>query len=134
MVIDTSAIVAVFFGEPDAQMYRERIADDPVRLLSAATFVEAAMVIEGRFGEAGGAELDLWLHKAEVEIVAVTPEHADQARRAWRSYGNGRHPAALNYGDCFSYALAKLSDEPLLFKGNNFSRTDIRSAWDSNER
>ena len=134
MVIDTSAIVAIFFGEPDAQMYRERIADDPVRLLSAATFVEAAMVIEGRFGEAGGAELDLWLHKAEVEIVAVTPEHADQARRAWRSYGKGRHPAALNYGDCFAYALAMLSDEPLLFKGIDFSRTDIRSAWDSNER
>ena len=82
MVIDTSAIVAIFFGEPDAPRYRERIADDPVRLVSAATLVEAAMVIEGRFGEAGGAELDLWLHKTDAEIVAVTAEHADQARRA----------------------------------------------------
>jgi len=128
MVIDTSAIVAIFFNEPDAPSYRERIADDPVRLISASTFVEAAMVIEGRFGEAGGAELDLWLHKAEVEIIAVTAEHADQARRAWRRYGKGRHPAGLNYGDCFSYALATLTGEPLLFKGNDFSQTDIEAA------
>ncbi|MFG1404214.1 type II toxin-antitoxin system VapC family toxin [Xanthobacter sediminis] len=128
MVIDTSAIAAIFFNEPDAPSYRERIADDPVRLISAATLIEAAMVIEGRFGEAGGAELDLWLHKAEVEIIAVTTEHADQARRAWRRYGKGRHPAALNYGDCFSYALATLTGEPLLFKGDDFSQTDIETA------
>lgn len=127
MVIDTSAIVAIFFNEPDAPSYRERIADDPNRLISAATFLEAAMVIEGRFGEAGGAELDLLLHKAEVEVVAVTAEHTDQARRAWRRYGKGRHPAGLNYGDCFSYALAALSGEPLLFKGDDFSRTDIEA-------
>jgi ribonuclease VapC len=128
MVIDTSAIVAIFFNEPDAAHYRERIAGDPIRLLSAATFLETAMVIEGRFGEAGGAEFDLWLHKAEVEIVAVTAEHTDQARRAWRRYGKGRHPAALNYGDCFSYALAVLTGEPLLFKGRDFSQTDIEAA------
>ena len=128
MVIDTSAIVAIFFNEPDAASYRERIADDPVRLISAGTFVETAMVIEGRFGEAGGAEFDLWLHKAGVEIVAVTPEHADQARRAWRRYGKGRHPAGLNYGDCFAYALAALTGEPLLCKGNDFAKTDIRKA------
>lgn len=127
MVIDTSAIVAIFFNEPDAARYRERIAEDPVRLMSAATLVEAAMVVEGRYGEAGGAELDLWLHKAEVEIVAVTDEHADQARRAWRRYGKGRHPASLNYGDCFAYALAMLSGEPLLFKGADFSQTDIEA-------
>ena len=128
MVIDTSAIVAIYFNEPDASHFRERIADDPIRLISAATFLEAAMVIEGRFGEAGGAEFDLWLHKAEVEIIAVTAEHADQARRAWRRYGKGRHPAGLNYGDCFSYALATLTGEPLLFKGNDFSQTDIEAA------
>ena len=126
MVIDTSAIVAIFFGEPDAAGYRERVADDPVRLVSAATLVEAAMVIEGRFGEAGGAELDLWLHKIDAEIVAVTPEHADQARRAWRRYGKSRHPAGLNFGDCFSYALATLTGEPLLYKGNDFALTDLR--------
>lgn len=128
MVIDTSPIVAIFFNEPDARLFRERIAEDPVRLISAATVVEAAMVIEARLGEAGGAELDLWLHKADVEIVPVTAEHADQARRAWRRYGKGRHPAGLNFGDCFSYALATLSGEPLLFKGNDFSQTDIKAA------
>lgn len=128
MVIDTSAIVAIFFNEPDAADYRESIADDPIRLISAATLVEAAMVIEGRFGEGGGAELDLWLHKAAVDVVAVTAEHADQARRAWRRYGKGRHPASLNYGDCFSYALAALTGEPLLFKGHDFSQTDIEAA------
>jgi ribonuclease VapC len=125
MVIDTSAIVAIAFNEPEAKSFRERIADDPVRLISAATVFEAAMVIETRLGEAGGAEFDLWLHKADVEIVAVTAEHGDQARRAWRRYGKGRHPAGLNFGDCFSYALAALTREPLLFKGEDFSKTDI---------
>jgi ribonuclease VapC len=125
MVIDTSAIVAIAFDEPEAKSLRERIADDPVRLISAATVLEAAMVIETRLGEAGGAELDLWLHRADVEIVAVTAEHGDQARRAWRRYGKGRHAAGLNFGDCFSYALAALTREPLLFKGEDFSKTDI---------
>jgi len=86
------------------------------------------MVLEARLGDAGGSELDLWLHKVDVEIVAVDVEHADQARRAWRRYGKGRHPAGLNYGDCFSYALAALSGEPLLYKGNDFAQTDIRAA------
>ncbi|WP_050632063.1 type II toxin-antitoxin system VapC family toxin [Bradyrhizobium viridifuturi] len=128
MVIDTSAIVAIAFNEPEAKSFRERIADDPVRLISAATVLEAAMVIETRLGERGGAELDLWLHKADVEIVAVTADHADQARRAWRRYGKGRHPAGLNFGDCFSYALAALTGEPLLFKGNDFVQTDVETA------
>jgi ribonuclease VapC len=90
--------------------------------------LEAAMVLETRFGEAGGAELDLWLHKAGIEIVDVDADHLDQARRAWRRYGKGRHPAGLNYGDCFSYALAALTGEALLFKGNDFSQTDIPPA------
>lgn len=128
MVIDTSVLAAIAFNEPEAAAFRERIADDPVRLISAATVLEAAMVIETRLGEAAGADLDLWLYKAEVEIVPVTAEHADRARRAWRRYGKGRHPASLNYGDCFCYALAALSGEPLLYKGNDFSQTDIEAA------
>jgi ribonuclease VapC len=128
MVIDTSAIVAIALNEAEAPLFEQSIADDPIRLMSAATMLEAAMVIEARLGEAGGSELDLWLHKVGVEIVAVEPEHADQARRAWRRYGKGRHPAGLNFGDCFSYALAMLTGEPLLYKGNDFSQTDIRAA------
>ena len=93
MVIDTSAIVAIALDEPEALDFERRIADDPVRLISAATLLEAAIVIEARLGEAGGGELDLWLHKAGVATVAVEAEHVDQARRAWRRYGKGRHPA-----------------------------------------
>lgn len=133
MVIDTSAIVAIAQNEHEALTFEQLIANDPVRLISAATVLEAAMVLETRFGEPGGAELDLWLARAGVDIIAVEAEHADQARRAWRRYGKGRHPASLNYGDCFSYALAKLTNEPLLFKGSDFSMTDIPSAARGNQ-
>ena len=128
MVIDTTVLAAIAFNEPEAAACRERIADDPVRLISAATVLEAAMVIETRLGEAAGADLDLWLYKADVEIVPVTAEHADRARRAWRRYGKGRHPASLNYGDCFSYALAALTGEPLLYKGTDFLQADLGAA------
>jgi ribonuclease VapC len=128
MVIDTSAIVAIALDEPEAPTFEERIADDPVRMISAATLLETAMVIETRLSARGGGELDLWLHKAGVEIVAVDAELADLARRAWRRFGKGRHPAGLNFGDCFSYALASLTQEPLLFKGSDFAETDIRAA------
>jgi ribonuclease VapC len=126
MVIDTSAIAAILFNEPDAAALEGKIADDPVRLMSAATFLETTIVIEARLGDPGGRELDLWLHRAEVEIVSVDAEQADMARRAWRRFGRGRHSAGLNYGDCFSYALAATHDEPLLFKGNDFTKTDVK--------
>lgn len=128
MVIDTSAIVAIAFNEPEAETYEQKAVDAPWRLISAATLLELAIVIEARLGEQGAAELDLWLHKAGVEVVAVDAEQITVARRAWRIYGKGRHPAGLNYGDCFSYALAKTRNEPLLFKGDDFSRTDIEAA------
>jgi ribonuclease VapC len=128
MVIDTSAIVAIAMNESEAEAFERRIADAAVRLISAATVLEAAIVLETRLGEPGGGELDLWLLRAGVEIVAVDAIHADQARRAWRRFGKGRHPAGLNFGDCFSYALAALTQEPLLFKGNDFSKTDIEAA------
>ena len=127
MVIDTSAVAAILFDEPEAAALEGRIADDPVRLMSAATFLEATIVIETRLGDAGGREFDLWLHRAEIEIVGVDAEQADLARRAWRRLGRGRHPAGLNYGDCFSYALAATRDEPLLFKGDDFTKTDVKA-------
>jgi ribonuclease VapC len=126
MVIDTSAIVAIALDEPEAAAFEERIADDPVRLISAATVLEAAIVLESRLGEAGGREFDLWLLKVGADIVPVDADQIAAARRAWRRFGKGRHPAGLNYGDCFSYALAFSRDEPLLFKGEDFARTDLR--------
>jgi ribonuclease VapC len=125
MVIDTSAIVAIALNEPDAAELEVRIADDPLRLISAATVLEATVVLETRLGDAGGREFDLWLLKIGAEILPVDVEQADAARRAWRRFGKGRHAAALNYGDCFSYALALTRGEPLLFKGEDFAKTDV---------
>ena len=128
MVLDTSAIVAIALNEPDAPEIEVKIADDPVRLISAATVLEATMVIETRLGDAGGREFDLWLVKIGAEIIPVDAEQADAARRAWRRYGKERHAAALNYGDCFSFALAVTRGEPLLFKGADFAKTDVNRA------
>lgn len=125
MVIDTSAILGLLFNEPGADDLELAIDDDPVRLVSTAAYLEAAIVVEARLGEAGGREFDLLVHKAGFELVAVTAEQADVARNAWRTFGKGRHPANLNFGDCFSYALAATSGEPLLFKGDDFARTDV---------
>lgn len=133
MVIDTSALVAILFDERGAELLEAAIDDDPVRLLSAGSLLEASIVVESRYGPAGGRELDLLLHAARIEVVAVDSEQAETARRAWREYGKGRHPAALNYGDCFSYALAKTSGEPLLFRGDDFRRTDLRPALETGD-
>jgi len=126
MVIDTSAIAAILFDEPDAAALEGKIVNDPVRLMSAATWLEAVIVIEARLGDPGGREFDLWLHRAEVEILPVDAEQVDMARRTWRRFGRGRHSAGLNYGDCFSYALAATHGEPLLFKGDDFTKTDVK--------
>ena len=131
MVIDTSVLVAILSDEPGAPVYEAAIEEDPVRLISTATFLETAIVIDARYGPAGGRELDLLLHAAAVELVAVNREQAELARRAYREYGKGRHPAALNYGDCFAYALSRASGEPLLYQGDDFGRTDVRSALGS---
>lgn len=125
MVIDTSALVAMLADESEAEHLEACVTDDPVRMMSTASYLEAAIVIESRFGESGGRELDLWLHRASVDLVAVDADQAEAARAAYRKYGKGRHRAGLNYGDCFSYALAKISGQPLLFKGNDFGLTDI---------
>jgi ribonuclease VapC len=125
MVIDTSAIIAILLREPDAPLFAEAIENGTPRLMSAATLLEASMVIETRKGEAGGQELDLFIYRAGIEIVPVDQEQAEVARIAWRQYGKGRHPAGLNYGDCFSYALARERDEALLCVGEDFPRTDV---------
>lgn len=126
MVIDSSAIVAILFNESDALSFERKVADDPIRLISAGTLIETGILVESRLGEIGGRELDLWLQRAKVEIVPVDEEQVEFARRGWRRFGKGRHPAALNYGDCFAYALAVTRDEPLLFKGNDFGQTDVK--------
>ncbi len=125
MVIDTSAILALLFNEPEADDIEVALDDDAVRLMSTASCLEAAIVVEARFGAAGGREFDLLVHKAQIELVPVTAEQAEVARSAWRQFGRGRHEAGLNFGDCFAYALAASSGEPLLFKGDDFAKTDI---------
>jgi ribonuclease VapC len=128
MVIDTSALVAILTDEPDRRALVDAIAGASVRLISAATVLEAGIVMEARRGEHVGRELDLFLHRAKCEIVAVDAEQVDIARAAYRRYGKGRHAPGLNFGDCFSYALAKARGEPLLFKGQDFAKTDMPSA------
>jgi ribonuclease VapC len=128
MVIDTSALIAILFGEPEALSFTRTIADGSRKLISAFNALESGIVVEARKGEAGGRELDLLMHRARIEIVAMNADQAELARAAWRKFGKGNHPAGLNIGDCCAYALAKYSGEPLLFKGNDFTQTDIIAA------
>ena len=125
MVLDTSALLALLLDEPEAEGFRGAMEDDTTRLVSAATLLETALVIEARKGEPGGRELDALIHKAEVVVVAVDADQESEARRAYRRFGKGRHAAGLNFGDVFAYALARATGEPLLFKGEDFARTDV---------
>lgn len=125
MVIDTSALVAILLEELDFHKYLKLLREADRRLISAANLFEASMVLEARGGTSAGSELDLFVYEADIEVVPVDREHADAARRAWRKFGKGNHPASLNFGDCFTYALAKISGEPVLAKGDDFARTDI---------
>jgi len=125
VVIDSSAILAILLDEPERRAFNKMIEADPVRLLSAANFVEASVVIEARLGENAGREFDLFVHRAALEIVPVDADQAEIARRAYRHFGKGRHRAGLNFGDCFAYALAKTRGEPLLFKGADLAATDV---------
>ena len=125
MVIDTSALIAILLGEPEAQRIASAIADDPNKVMSIFSLLEAGIVIEAKKGEAGGRELDLLIHRCEIEVVNLTTDQSELARVCWRRFGKGRHPASLNIGDCCSYALSKYTNEPLLFKGEDFSKTDL---------
>ena len=125
MVIDTSALVAIFLAEPERKTFLEHILQADKKLLSAANAVETGIVLEARRGEAAGREFDLFVVRANIEVVPVDAEQAEIARSAWRKYGKGRHSTGLNFGDCFAYALAKLSGQKLLAKGEDFRFTDV---------
>jgi ribonuclease VapC len=125
MVLDTSALLAVLFDEPERRVFTEAIEAAEACRFSAASFVETSMILESRHGAEGVRALDRLLAAANVEMVAVDLAQAQAAREAFRQFGKGRHPAGLNFGDCFAYALAKCRAEPLLFKGGDFSQTDV---------
>ena len=128
MIVDSSAVLAVLYREPDAERFEMAIASAPGCRMSVANALETSIVMEGRGGSAAGHALDRFLKAAVIELEPVTAEHMEAARRAWRRFGKGNHPAALNFGDCFAYALADVTGEPLLFKGEDFARTDVEAA------
>ncbi len=125
MIIDCSAIVAILQDEPEARPLTRAIEDAETRRISVATLVEASLVTESRRGAAGVRDLDRLVSAARIEIVPVDVEQGQAARIAFSRFGRGRHKAALNFGDCFAYALATVLGEPLLFKGGNFRHTDV---------
>jgi ribonuclease VapC len=128
VAVDTSALIAILYVEPEAERFRDVIGHAPVRLISAVPRVELSFVVEGRKGEAGRQELDHLLEWGEFQLAPMLGEHAQLAIEAFRRFGKGRHPASLNIGDCFSYALAKATGYPLLYKGNDFALTGIQPA------
>ncbi|MCX6598501.1 MAG: type II toxin-antitoxin system VapC family toxin [Acidobacteria bacterium] len=125
MTIDTSAVLAILQDEPERGEFVSLLEDAPRKVMSAVSVLEAAMVLEGRYGEDAGADLDQFLLRAAVEIVPFSEDQLRVARTAFRRFGKGRHPAGLNFGDCASFALARWSGEPLLYKGQDFTATDV---------
>lgn len=125
MVIDTSAIVAILLEEPEAPYLMQAIALDKVRFISTFSVLEASFVIASRKGDAGLQQLRQFLELIKVEQKSLTDTQVNLATEAWLKFGKGRHPASLNIGDCCTYALSKETDEALLFKGNDFSQTDL---------
>jgi ribonuclease VapC len=125
MVLDTSALLAILQDEPERRAFNEAIESADRVSLSTASFVETSMIVESRLGADGLRALDLFLARARVALIPVDEEQAHLARNGFRSFGKGRHSAGLNFGDCFAYALSKSQSDPLLFKGNDFGRTDV---------
>lgn len=126
MVLDTSAILAILQNEPERRKFNEAIEAAETRSLSTASFVECSMIVESRRGPDGTRDLDLFIARAQIALVSVDEDQAHLARHGFQKFGKGRHPAGLNFGDCFSYALAHALDDNLLFKGNDFSQTDVK--------
>lgn len=127
-MIDSSVLVAILRDEPDRPAFIDAIVDHGEPCISAATYVEASMVMELRFGDRGGREIDTLLDDVDIATIPFDQAQAKLAREAFRRFGKGRHRAALNFGDCFAYALAKTLDAPLLFKGDDFALTDLKRA------
>jgi len=127
VVVDTSAVLAILLGESDAEAYASSLLSEPRRLISAFTALEVSIVVEARKGPSGGREWELLMFNTELDIIPFSAAQQILALEGWREFGKGRHPAALNIGDCCSYALAKHTGEPLLYKGDDFSQTDIAS-------
>ncbi len=128
MIVDASAVLAILFREPGYEEFESAIADASSCSISAAGFVEVSIVVQSRGGHVGRHQVDSLLRRAGIAIEPVTEEQALVARQGFSDYGKGRHPAGLNFGDCFSYALAKATGEPLLFKGDDFNKTDVQPA------
>ncbi|KQW29562.1 ribonuclease [Rhizobium sp. Root274] len=128
MIVDTSAMVAIFYGEPEAADFTQRIHSAAITRMSVANYLELSMVIEKQLGPEGTRQAETFIRRSAIIIEPVTIEQGNLARQAFLDFGKGRHKAGLNFGDCFAYALPKDLDEPLLFKGNDFAATDIRSA------
>jgi ribonuclease VapC len=128
MIIDTSAVLAILLDERDAAIFASAIENADDRRMSVANYLEAAIVIDNRGDAVAQREFDRFFQRSGIIIEPVTLDEARIAREAYRDFGKGRHRAGLNFGDCFAYALARVSDQPLLFKGRDFSRTDLRSA------
>jgi ribonuclease VapC len=128
VVIDSSAALAILLAEQEDQAFADAIDADPTRLMSVVSVLETSIVIEARKGPAGTRELDLLLHRGRIDVVPFDVGQLELARDAYRRYGKGYHPAGLNFGDCCAYALAAATGERLLFKGDEFGRTDIRGA------
>lgn len=125
MVIDSSALMAILLGEEEAPAMIQAITENGRRLISSVTALETAIVINARKGGDGERELELLLYKIEADIIPFTRDHYVLGLDAWKRYGKGRHPAGLNMGDCCSYSLALSTGEPLLFKGDDFTQTDV---------
>ncbi len=125
MVIDSSAVAAILFDEPDGKWFEAAILTDAVRIMSAASIVEISIVLDRRYRDKTPGELDLFVARTRINVISFSLEQAEIARQAHRQYGRGRHKAGLNFGDCFSYALSKVSRESLLCKGNDFALTDL---------
>lgn len=128
MILDTSSLIAILAEEPDSELHIQAISQAPLCRVSAGTFVELSIVIDSQFGPEVAQQCDAFFRHVGVVIEPVTVEQAYLARQAFHDFGRGRHAAGLNFGDCFAYALAKSTGEPLLFKGEDFRKTDVLCA------